>query len=153
MEKEIICYLAGPFCPYGCYDLDWRDTVKREVEITNFNIKFIDPRIETRQGSISTFVYEDLKWARESDVCFLYDGDNRDVVGGAMEAAQHDCCANKRVILCSEFNTAHPMVQGIARRYYIGLDVGIKYLTLLSKFGLEREFEVAYEMLDQRRKI
>lgn len=145
--KEITCFLAGPFKAYDEYP-DWRDKVRAEVKITNYKIKFRDPRFDTKQGSISTFVSGDLKHARESHVCLLYDN-AEDVVGGSIEAKEADS-HNRLVIFCSEFNTTHPMILGIARRVYIGLDSAIRYLTLLSEYGLENELTAAYQMLRER---
>lgn len=112
-------------------------------------IDFYNPRIDTPQGSIATFVSGDLFGVSSCDICFVYlDEGGGDIVGAAIEAKRADA-EEKLVILCSDAVFPHPMLVGISRRVFFGLDVGIKYLNKLAEVGLENEFQAAYAMWEE----
>lgn len=109
---------------------------------------FYDPRTDTKQGSIASFVYQDLVNGVDScDIVFYYVTDPGDV-GSAIECGRADCC-NKTVILCIDkrVNVVHPFLIGIARRIILGPEAGIVYLKSLAKYGLENEFKAIEETM------
>lgn len=136
---KISCYLAGPFT-----NPEWRDQVISEVK----GIDFYNPRTDTPQGSIATFVSGDLLGVSSCDVCFVYIEKGRGDIGAAIEASRADT-QGKLVILCSGAVFPHPMFVGIVRRVFFGLEAGIKYLNKLAEVGLENEFQAAYAMWEE----
>lgn len=143
-ERVLSCYLAGSFVPWGQYS-DWRDFVIQQLQNT---VKFYDPRVDTDQGSIATFVSQDLKGVEDHDCIFYFVTEPQGEVGAAIECS-HARDKGKLVILCinQDLGFIHPFLIGIARRILIGMDTGISYLSLLSKYGLENEYQAAYEMM------
>lgn len=144
--KKIRCYLAGAFVPFGKY-ADWRDFIKEGL---GDEMEFYDPRTDTRQGSIATFVYQDLvNGVDGSDVIFYFVINSGDeAVGAIVECARADA-KNKLVVLCINKGIAvvHPVLFGISRRVFIGAEAGITYLHHLAEYGLENEFEAIYKTL------
>ena len=138
-KNNIRCYLAGPFT-----NPEWRDRVISEVE----GIDFYNPRTDTLQGSIATFVAGDLSGVSSCNVCFVYIKKGRGDTGAAIEAERADA-EGKLVILCSEAVFPHPFLVGISRRVFFGLEAGIKYLGKLAKVGLENEFQAAYAVWEE----
>ena len=138
------CYLAGSFTPWRQFG-DWRDFVAEQLKSV---IKFYDPRIETKQGSIATFVYQDLAGVESCDCTFYFLTRAQGDVGAASECA-HANAKGKHVILCidRDLDFVHPFIIGMARRVLIGLDSGVSYLSLLSNYGMDNEYKAAYEML------
>ncbi len=144
--KKIKCYLAGWFVPFEEYP-DWRDFVKEKLKDA---MDFYDPRIDTKQGSIATFVYEDLgKGVEGSDILFYFVTDSGDV-GSAIECERADC-RGKLVILCVDrkVDVVHPFLIGIARRVLIGMETGIVYLENLARCGLANEFEAIQKTMER----
>ncbi len=142
--KKVRCYLAGGFVPFGGY-ADWRDFIKERV---GDEMGFYDPRTDTKQGSIATFVYQDLvNGVDGSDIIFCFVTNSGDV-GSAIECARADC-KDKLVVLCIGRNVdvVHPVLLGIARRVLIGIETGVIYLKNLAKLGLEKEFEAIYQTM------
>lgn len=137
---KIRCYLAGPFT-----DPEWRDRVIAEVK----GVDFYNPKTDTAQGSIATFVSGDLAGVLSCDVCFVYAPTGRGDVGAAIEAGHADAMG-KPVLLCTEDTFTHPMLIGISRRVFSGLEAGIKYLNRLAEVGLENEFQAAYSMWGEK---
>lgn len=145
--KRIKCYLAGAFVSfgeYGEYD-DWRDFIKEKL---GDEMEFYDPRTDTQQGSIATFVYQDLVNGVEGNDVVFYFVTGSGEVGAAVECERAEC-KNKLVVLCidREVNVVHPVLFGIARRVVIGIETGIAYLQNLAKYGLESEFEAIYQTM------
>lgn len=138
------CYLAGGFVPWKQYG-DWRDFV---IEKLGGAIKFYDPRKETKQGSIATFVSQDLAGVESCDCVFYFLTEGRGDVGAASECA-HANAKDKPVILCIErgLGFVHPFILGMARRVLVGLDSGVEYLSLLAQYGMEKEYQAAYQMM------
>ena len=144
---KIRCYLAGAFVPFERY-ADWRDFVKERLSDLADKIEFYDPRTDTRQGSIATFVYQDLvKGVEGSDMVFYFVTNSGDV-GSAIECERAEC-RNKLVILCinERVNFIHSFLLGIPRRVIIGIDAGLDYLRNLAELGLDNEFEVIYRLM------
>lgn len=136
---KITCYLAGPFT-----EPEWRDQVISEVE----GIGFYNPETDTPQGSIATFVGGDLSGVDACDVCFVYVLAGQGDVGAAIEASWA-AAHGKLVVLCTDEPFPHPMLVGIARRVFFGLETGIKYLQELAEAGLRNEFQAAYAMWEE----
>lgn len=142
--KKIRCYLAGWFVSMDGYK-DWRDFFKKRLEN---KIDFYDPRTDTVQGSIASFVNQDLiNGVDKSDIVFYYVTGFGDV-GSAIECGRADC-KNKIVILCldKKVSVIHPFLIGIARRVLIGPEAGVAYLTALAKYGLNDEFKAIEEVM------
>lgn len=142
--KKIKCYLAGWFVSLDKYP-DWRDFVQEQLKDV---MDFYDPRRDTKQGSIATFVYEDLVDGVEGSDVVFYFVTNAGDVGSAIECERAEC-KDKLVILCIANNVkvVHPFLIGIARRIFIGMETGIAYLRNLAKYGLENEFQAIQEVL------
>lgn len=150
--KKIRCYLAGAFVEYNKY-ADWRDFVKEECK--DCEIEFHDPRYDTQQGSIATFVSGDLNGVESCDITFLFytsPKDTNDVadMGGPMEGS-HANAKGKIFVLCIDENVGfpNPFCLGVARRVLIKLETGIEYLKEISKWGLKNEFKAAYSILKE----
>ncbi len=140
--KRIRCYLAGSFTAFEGY-ADWRDYVKEKVS----GMDFYDPRTDTNQGSIATFVYQDLSGVDGCDVVFYFVTNSGDV--GASIECERGNSRNKIVVLCVKegVGIVHPFLIGISRRMFIGIEVGAKYLSNLSECGLDKEFDAIYKTM------
>jgi len=145
MTKQIRCYLAGWFEPYGEHK-DWRDFVKKELE---GRMLFYDPRFDTKQASIATFVYEDLRGVEGGDIVFYFMTHNSGDVGSSIESERGNC-KNKLVVLClgEDVKVPHPFLLGTARRMLIGLETGVAYLKKLAEYGIEDEFRAISELME-----
>jgi nucleoside 2-deoxyribosyltransferase len=142
--KKIRCYLAGWFLPLNGFE-DWREYFK---EMLKNDLDFYDPRTDTKQGSIASFVYQDLvNGVDGSDIVFYFVTDSGDV-GSAIECGRADC-GNKPVILCidKKVNVVHPFLIGIAKRVFSGPEAGVAYLKSLAKHGLKNEFKAIEEVM------
>ncbi len=152
MAAENSCYLAGGFKPYtdksGKVWTDWRDYVKQEL---GRKITFIDPRFDCDQTSIASFVSSDLRYASECDMTFVYDSGANS--SGRVAEAATAVAKKKLVVLCMATNMSEPMLCGLAKRIFVGLETGIKYLRALAEAGLESEVKVAYQMIREREPI
>lgn len=144
MAKKIRCYLAGAFVSFGTYS-DWRDFVKEQLGDL---MEFYDPRTDTHQGSIATFVYQDLVNGVEGGDVVFYFVTSSGEVGAAVECERAEC-KNKLVVLCidREVNVVHPVLFGISRRVFIGIETGVAYLRNLAECGLENEFKAIYQTM------
>jgi len=145
--KPISVYLAGPFMPWGEFP-DWRDYVKEKLK--DKQITFYDPRFDTDQGSIATFVSQDLAGVENTD-CTFYFMDRSNGDAGAIIELAHGNAKKKLTILCidKEIGFVHPMILGISRRAITGLDVGIIYLENLANVGIENEFQASYKTMQK----
>lgn len=144
--KRIKCYLAGAFVSFNGYS-DWRDFF---IEKLKDLIDFYDPRVDTHQGSIATFVYEDLvKGVEGSDIVLYFVSDICDV-GAAIEAERGEC-KNKLVIVCIDKNVrfVHSFLLGVARRIFIGVESVLVYLRNLAVYGLENEFVAIEKTIEE----
>lgn len=143
MEEKVKCYLAGHFGSFGEYE-DWRDFV---IEKCRNKIKFYDPRFDTKQGSIATFVSEDLKGIENSDIVFYF-VTNSGEIGAAIECAVGSC-KGKLIVLCIDKGVVmvHPFLLGIARRVFIEIETGVTYLKKVAQYGLNNEYRAAYDIL------
>ncbi len=149
-DKQVLsCYLAGYFVPWGQHS-DWRDFVLQELQDA---IRFYDPRVDTDQGSIAMFISQDLAGVESCDCVFYFLTKSQGDVGAAIECT-HAHAKGKLVILCIDqgLGFVHPFLLGIARRVLIGMDAGVSYLSLLSEYGLENEFQAAYKMMRASKK-
>ncbi len=141
--KKIRCYLAGGFVPFEGYP-DWRDFIKERV---GGKMDFYDPRTDTDQSSIATFVYQDIKGVESCDMAFYFVTNSGDV-GSSIECAWGNA-KNKHVVICINggVGLVHAFLIGIARRVFIGAETGIIYLHNLAEYGLENEFEAIYKTM------
>lgn len=148
-RQVLSCYLAGSFVSWGQYS-DWRDFVISKLQSV---MKFYDPRVDTDQGSIATFVSQDLAGVESCDCIFYFVTKPQGDVGAAMECV-HALDKRRLVILCVNqgLGFIHPFLLGVARRVLIGIDAGVSYLSLLAKYGLGDEYRAAYEMMRTSRK-
>lgn len=152
MASKISSYLAGGFKPYtdknGKVWPDWRDYVKSELEDL---YDFVDPRLDSDQSCIAHFTHYDLKHTESCDITFVYDS-GQNSSGRVAEAATS--LANKKmVVLIVATTTSEPLLCGMAKRIYVGLGAGVKYLKALAEAGLENEVKVAYQMIRERETI
>lgn len=143
MKEKVKCYLAGHFGLFGKYE-DWRDFV---IERCRNKIEFYDPRFDTKQGSIATFVSEDLKGVENSDIVFYFVTGPGEV-GAAIECAV-GLCKEKLIVLCIDegVGMVHPFLLCIARRVFIGIETGVEYLEKVAQYGLNNEYRAAYDIL------
>lgn len=141
--NKIRCYLAGGFMSFKEYK-DWRDLVKERLA---GKMDFYDPRIDTDQGSIATFVYQDLTGVAGCDVIFYFVTSVGDI-GAAIECARGDA-EGKLVVLCVNegVRIVHPFLIGMARRVFIGMEAGVAYLNNLADSSLANEFEAIYKII------
>lgn len=145
--QKIKCYLAGGFVSFGKYP-DWRDYIKEELSDL---MDFYDPRTDTNQTSISTFVYEDLAGVESCDLVFYFVTSIGDV--GASIECERAHSRNKLVVLCVKapgVTIVHPFLIGIARRFFIGIDTGVTYLKNLTELGLDNEFQAIYKTMGRK---
>ena|SRR3989344_8891943 len=142
---KIRCYLAGGFVPFGQYK-DWRDYVKERV---GDKMEFYDPRIDTDQSSIATFVYQDLRGVGSCDIVFDFVTGWGDV--GETAEDQEGNSKGKLVVLCINdgVRLVHPFLFGISRRVFMGMETGIVYLLNLAEYGLDNEFEAIYKTKEE----
>lgn len=112
-------------------------------------VEFYDPRFDTLQGSIATFVSDDLHGVETCDVVFYFMTDSGEP-GSAIECDRGDC-KNKLVVLCIDrtVNVVNPFLIGIARRVLFGIETGERYLKKLADYGLGHEFRAITEMLGE----
>ena len=144
-EKKVLrVYLAGSFQKFGGWP-DWRDYVIERC--TKHAIEFYNPRSETDQGCIASFVAGDLAGVRSCDVVFCYLTGSGDI--GASIECEHGRMNKKNIVLCADksVTVVHPFLLGIARRFLIGPDTGIQYLKYLAKAGMEHEFDAIYAVM------
>lgn len=147
-DTRLSCYLAGSFTPFNAYP-DWRDYVIKRIGDA---VKFYDPRTDTHQGSITTFVSEDLAGVESCD-CIFYFMMESQCIGAAIECAVSNA-KGKLVILCIDrsLDFVDPFLIGISRRICIGIDSGVVYLLSLARHGIADEFKVLREMMERKTK-
>lgn len=143
--QKIRCYLAGSFKSFEGYE-DWRDLVKERL---GGLIDFYDPRKETSQTSIATFVFQDLAGVESCDVVFYFVTGIGDV--GAVAECTWGLAKGKLIVLCVKdgVEIVHPFIIGICRRMFIGMAVGLAYLKNLAELGLENEFQAIYKTMEK----
>ena len=143
--QQIKCYLAGSFVALEGYP-DWRDAVE---EALGDAMSFYDPRTDTPQTSIASFVSGDLQGVGNSDVVFYFVTGAGDV--GAVAECTWGLAKNKLIILCVKegVTLVHPFIIGLCRRMFIGLPTGIAYLKNLATFGLQDEFKAIYATMNK----
>lgn len=157
-KKLFSIYLAGNFEKINIGNIvyrDWRDYFKKRLNEKFPDLEFYDPREDTPQGDIATFVSEDSFGVRESDVVFYYMTNNTGDIGAGSEITI-GTENNKLTVICfgPKVGAPHPFILGKARRIFIGLEMAISYFLKLAEFGfsIDGEFKaISFTMGLKRR--